>query len=58
MLSYTTSTRVAAVNNLPSSRACSVGHIIKIYTRLEELGVRVVAVGTGNPDAAKRFQYV
>jgi hypothetical protein len=35
-------------------RRC-VGHVIKIYPRLEELGIRVIAVGTGPPDAAQKF---
>jgi hypothetical protein len=35
-------------------RRC-VGHVIKIYPRLEELGIRVIAVGTGPPDAALKF---
>lgn len=35
-------------------RRC-VGHVIKIYPRLEELGIRVIAVGTGQPEAALKF---
>jgi tRNA A-37 threonylcarbamoyl transferase component Bud32/peroxiredoxin len=34
----------------------SVGHVVKIYPRLEELGVQVIAVGTGQPEAAAKFK--
>lgn len=36
----------------------SVGHIIRIYPRLEELGVRVIACSTGNAEAARKFKKV